>query len=55
MLSGSLYHPHLYVVKDDGDPGLRVWAASSLIEDRSDQNPSYPQFLQQIRDKVILP
>jgi protein transport protein SEC24 len=52
MLVGSLYFPHLYIVKDDGDPGLRIWAASSLIEDRSDQAPSYPQFLQQLRDKV---
>jgi len=53
-LSGTLYYPHLYVVKEDGDPGLRIWAASALVEDRSDQNPSYLQFLQQLRDKVYL-
>jgi protein transport protein SEC24 len=52
MLTGSLYYPHLYVVKEDGDPGLRLWAASTLVEDRSDQAPSYQQFLQQLRDKV---
>ena len=52
MLFGSLYYPHLYIVKEDGDPGLRIWAASTLIEDRSDQSPSYPQFLQQLREKV---
>jgi protein transport protein SEC24 len=52
MLTGSLYYPHLYVVKEDGDPGLRVWAASALIEDWSDQAASYVQFLQQLRDKV---
>ena len=52
MLVGSLYHPHLYVVKEDGDPGLRIWAASALIEDRTDQTASYLQFLQQLRDKV---
>lgn len=52
MLTGSLYYPHLYVVKEDGDPGLRIWAASTLIEDRSDQAASYVQFLQQLRDKV---
>jgi protein transport protein SEC24 len=52
MLSGSLYYPHLYVVKEDGDPGLRIWAASTLVEDRSDQAASYPQFLQQLRDRV---
>jgi protein transport protein SEC24 len=52
MMTGSLYYPHLYVVKEDGDPGLRIWAASMLVEDRSDQAPSYMQFLQQLRDKV---
>jgi protein transport protein SEC24 len=52
LLSGSLYYPHLYVVKEDGDPGLRIWAASTLIEDRSDTTSSYVQFLQQLRDKV---
>lgn len=52
MLTGSLYYPHLYVVKEDGDPGLRIWAASTLIEDRSDTTSSYVQFLQQLRDKV---
>jgi protein transport protein SEC24 len=54
MMMGSLYYPHLYVVKEDGDPGLRIWAASMLIEDRSDQAPNYMQFLQQLRDKVGL-
>jgi protein transport protein SEC24 len=52
MLTGSLYYPHLYIVKEDGDPGLRIWAASTLIEDRSDQASSYPQFLQHLREKV---
>jgi protein transport protein SEC24 len=52
MLFGTLYYPHLYIVKEDGDPGLRIWAASTLIEDRSDQSPSYPQFLQHLREKV---
>ena len=55
MLTGSLYYPHLYVVKEDGDPGLRIWAASTLIEDRSDTTASYVQFLQQLRDKVWTP
>jgi len=53
-MMGSLYYPHLYVVKEDGDPGLRIWAASMLIEDRSEQAPSYMQFLQQLREKVGL-
>jgi protein transport protein SEC24 len=54
LLSGSLYYPHLYVVKEDGEPGLSIWAGSALIEDRTDQSPSYMQFLQQLRDKVYL-
>jgi protein transport protein SEC24 len=49
---GGLWDPWLYVVKDDGDPGLRSLAASALIEDRSDQMAGYIQFLQQLRDKV---
>jgi protein transport protein SEC24 len=52
LLTGSLYYPHLYIVKEDGDPGLRIWAASTLIEDRSDTTASYIQFLTQLRDKV---
>ncbi len=46
------YYPHLYVVKEDGDPSLRAWALSLLIEDRHDQLPTYAQFLGQLKDKV---
>jgi protein transport protein SEC24 len=46
------YYPHLYVVKDDGEPALRLWALSCLIQDRSDVLPSYQQFVTQLRDKV---
>jgi protein transport protein SEC24 len=46
------YYPHLYVVKEDGEPPLRLWALSSLIQDRSDQSPSYPQYLTQLKDRV---
>lgn len=46
------YYPHLYVVKEDGEPGLRQWALSLLVEDRADQMPSYSQFLTQLKDKV---
>jgi protein transport protein SEC24 len=53
MVSGGLYYPYLYVVKDDGEPALRMWAASHLIEDRSDSMAGYQQFLQQLRDKVF--
>jgi protein transport protein SEC24 len=46
------YHPHLYVVKEDGEPPLRLWVLSLLIQDRTDVLPSYQQFLGQLKDKV---
>ncbi|KAN0059837.1 COPII subunit [Thecaphora frezii] len=46
------YRPQLYVVKEDGEPSLRLWALSLLIEDRFEQTPSYMQFIGQLRDKV---
>lgn len=48
------YWPHLYLVKEDGEPALRQWALSMLIQDRSDQAPSYQQYLALLRDKVRL-
>ena len=48
----GLYWPHLYVVKEDGEPPLRLWALSCLIQDRADVLPSYQQFISQLRDKV---
>ena len=46
------YRPHLFVVKEDGEPSLRLWALSTLIEDRFDVSPSYQQFLGTLKDKV---
>ncbi|KZT03773.1 protein transporter SEC24 [Laetiporus sulphureus 93-53] len=48
----GVYYPHLYVVKEDGEPPLRLWALSCLIQDRSDTLPSYQQYISQLRDKV---
>ncbi|SNX85029.1 Protein transport protein SEC24 [Melanopsichium pennsylvanicum] len=48
----GVYRPHLYVVKEDGEPSLRLWALSLLVEDRFEQTPSYMQFIGQLRDKV---
>ncbi|KAI9509246.1 CPII coat sec24 protein [Russula earlei] len=48
----GVYHPHLYVVKEDGEPPLRLWALSALIQDRADVLPSYQQFIGQLKDKV---
>ena len=46
------YWPHLYIVKEDGEPALRLWALSCLVQDRSDVLPSYQQFISQLKDKV---
>ena len=46
------WYPALYVVKEDGEPPLRLWALSCLIQDRADVLPSYQQFISQLRDKV---
>ena len=48
----GVYYPHLYVVKEDGEPPLKLWALSCLIQDRADVLPSYQQFINQLKDKV---
>ncbi|KAK7684560.1 COPII subunit [Cerrena zonata] len=48
----GVYHQHLYIVKEDGEPPLRLWALSCLIQDRADVLPSYQQFISQLKDKV---
>lgn len=44
--------PSLFIIKEDGDPSLRLWASTFLIEDRADDILSYYQFLTSIRDKL---
>ena len=51
-LRRGVYYQHLYVVKEDGEPPLRLWALSCLIQDRADVMPSYQQFISQLREKV---
>ncbi|KAI9286884.1 Sec23/Sec24 trunk domain-containing protein [Umbelopsis sp. AD052] len=46
------YYPQLYLVKEDGEPALRLWFLSHLIEDRTDNVLSYPQLLQLLKDRV---
>lgn len=50
--AGSIVSEQLYVVKEDGEPGLRLWAQTMLVEDRSDQASSLQQFMGSLRDKV---
>lgn len=49
---GSIIVPHLYVVKEDGEPGLRLWAQTMLVEDRADQGMSMQQWMGILREKV---
>lgn len=46
------YYPHLYIVKEDGDPALRQWALSCLVEDRLETLPSYQQWVGKLKDAV---
>ena len=49
---GSIIVPHLYVVREDGEPGMRLWAQSMLVEDRAEQGVSLQQWLGTMREKV---
>ena len=43
---------NVLVVKEDSEPQLRLAVLNQLIEDRTDNYWSYPQFLLQLRDKL---
>ena len=49
---GSIIQPHLYIVKEDGDPSLKLWAQTMLLEDRADQGMSFQQWMGTLREKV---
>ena len=49
---GSIVVPHLYVVREDGEPSLRLWAQTLLVEDRADQGVSLAQWMGILREKV---
>ena len=40
------------MVKEDGEPPLRLWALSCLVQDRADVLPRYQQWVSQLKDKV---
>ena len=48
----EVYYPNLFVVKEDGDPALRLWFLSFLIEDRTGEIFSYPQWLTYMKERV---
>ena len=49
---GSIIVPSLYLVREDGEPSLRLWAQTLLVEDRADQGVSAAQFIGMLREKV---
>lgn len=50
---GSIIVPTLYVIKEDGDPSLKLWAQTLLVEDRADQGVSLGQWMGMLREKVV--
>jgi protein transport protein SEC24 len=50
---GSIIVPPLYLIREDGEPSLRLWAQTLLVEDRADQGVSGAQFLGMLREKVL--
>lgn len=49
---GSIILPTLYIIKEDGDPSLKLWAQTLLVEDRADQGESIVQWISKLREKV---
>jgi protein transport protein SEC24 len=49
---GSIVLPTLYIIKEDGDPSLKLWAQTLLVEDRADQGESIVQWISKLREKV---
>lgn len=49
---GSIVVPTLYVIREDGDPSLKLWAQTLLVEDRADQGVSLQQWMGMLREKV---
>ncbi|KAF2739430.1 hypothetical protein EJ04DRAFT_549132 [Polyplosphaeria fusca] len=51
--NGSIVYPTLYIIKEDGDPSLKLWAQTMLVEDRADQGLSLVQWMGMLREKVV--
>ncbi|KAK0610484.1 hypothetical protein B0T17DRAFT_500599 [Bombardia bombarda] len=49
---GSIIVPHLYIVREEGEPALKLWAQTLLMEDRADQGMSFQQWMGTLREKV---
>jgi protein transport protein SEC24 len=49
---GSIILPHMYIIREDGEPSLKLWAQTLLVEDRADQGMSFQQWMGTLREKV---
>lgn len=49
---GSVVDEPLYVVREDGQPSLRLWALTLLVEDRAEGMLSFAQWMGVCREKV---
>lgn len=49
---GSIVVPPLYVIREDGEPSLRLWALTLLVEDRAEGMLSLQQWMGTVREKV---
>jgi protein transport protein SEC24 len=49
---GSIVVPTLYVVREDGEPSLKLWAQTMLVEDRTEGGPALQQWLGTLSEKV---
>ena len=49
---GSITQPSLYIIKEDGEPSLKLWAQTLLVEDRADQGESIVTWISKLREKV---
>ena len=49
---GSIIFPHMYIIREDGEPSLKLWAQTLLVEDRADQGMSFQQWMGTLREKV---
>lgn len=50
---GSIVVPSLYLIREDGEPSLKLWAQTLLVEDRADQSVSAVQWMGMLREKVL--
>ncbi len=42
----------MYLVLEEGDPGMKMWFLSHLVQDRFDNVMSYHQYLSTLREEV---